>query len=108
MDKITKGRAKIAWLLLITIMPLFIIKTFHYHKIVPIGIETALASQEGHSHVSGTCPICLFSLSPFVESATFVLEVMQYVILVEPIQCLQNPGLKSISTVLLRAPPVLL
>lgn len=55
-----KGRIFIAWLLFMTLMPFFMVKTFHYHE------EDAVChSDSGNSHDSShQCPVCNFTLSP--------------------------------------------
>lgn len=52
-------------------MPFFLVKAFHVHEehsYVPY-------DEQGHSHhdSSGDCPICLFTLSPFIEA-----EALEY------------------------------
>ena len=52
-----KGRIFIAWLLLMTLMPFFMVKTFHHHE------EDAVChSDSGNSHDSShQCPVCNFT-----------------------------------------------
>ncbi|MCD8184149.1 MAG: hypothetical protein LUE99_14940 [Bacteroides sp.] len=81
MRRRTKSRIIIAWLLLITIMPLFVVKTFHYHE-----SNTTAKSEKGHSHNDpcGQCLICQFTLSPFTQTESFQMHVYVSVIDYEP------------------------
>ncbi len=68
-----KGRICIAWLLLVTLMPFFMVKTFHHHE----GRDVACHSQDGHSQGdSHQCPVCNFTLSPFTQAETFQLHII--------------------------------
>ena len=67
-----KGRIFIAWLLLMTLMPFFMVKTFHHHE------EDAVChSDSGNSHDSShQCPVCNFTLSPFTQVETLQLHIV--------------------------------
>lgn len=67
----SKNRQYIAWVLLLAILPLFVVKSFHYH--VSLGNPSA-----NHVHHEGegqeacdNCLICQFFLSPFTEVESF-------------------------------------
>ena len=69
-----KGRIFIAWLLLVTLMPIFMVKTLHHHG----EDDTTCHPQGGHSHSSSShqCPICDFMLSPFIQAEAFQLHIV--------------------------------
>lgn len=57
-------RAYIAWILFLTFLPFFVVKTFHYH-----GSEDEAScshTRATHNH-SDDCAICKYSLSLFTE-----------------------------------------
>ncbi len=75
-------RITIAWMLLIALMPFQIVKSVHYH-------ESAVSSSCSHHNCDGddfqhSCPICNFTLSPFINSETpqltFVAELLSYAV----------------------------
>lgn len=79
----TKTRISIAWLLLLALMPLQIVKSVHYH-------EPVVASSATHHDCSGdndyrdSCPICNFTLSAFIHPhsfhLSFVAELLFFVV----------------------------
>lgn len=72
-----KNRIFIAWLLLVTFMPLFMVKALHHH-----GEEDATVchTQDRHSHPTPDhCSICKFTLSPFTQGEIFRLEYIALV-----------------------------
>lgn len=73
-----KGRIFIAWLLFMTLMPFFMVKTFHYHE------EDAIChSDSGNSHDSShQCPVCNFTLSPFTQVETLQLHIVLPVLII--------------------------
>lgn len=68
----TRHRIWLAWMLLMTFMPLSVVKVFHNHS-----EETSITCTDAHSgkshHTCGTCPICQFMLSPFIETPSTLL-----------------------------------
>ena len=66
-QKRQKYRVTAAYVLLLTLMPLFLVKAFHVHK------ESECISHSGQrTHDSeDNCAICLFALSAFTEAENF-------------------------------------
>lgn len=68
----TRHRIWLAWMLLMTFMPLSVVKVFHNHS-----EETSITCTDAHSgkshHTCETCPICQFMLSPFIETPSTLL-----------------------------------
>ena len=65
----TRHRIWLAWMLLMTFMPLSVVKVFHNHS-----EETCTDAHSGKSHhTCETCPICQFMLSPFIETPSTLL-----------------------------------
>ena len=68
----TRHRIGLAWMLLMTFMPLSVVKVFHNHS-----EETSITCTDAHSgkshHTCETCPICQFMLSPFIETPSTLL-----------------------------------
>ena len=57
-------RVYIAWMLFMTFIPFFVVKTFHYHG----SEDEKSCSHAKHSHQSSDdCAICQYSLSFFTE-----------------------------------------
>ena len=102
-----KGRIGIAWMLFMTLMPLFVVKTIHHHGKIEIA---ACQSADGeHSHRScDQCPVCQFTLSPFTQAEDFHAEVIIPVSDYEPVYLAQSMGYRLIHSHYLRAPPFLL
>ena len=74
MKRKRRNRIIIAWVLLLTLMPISIVKATHFHD--GAMAATCHASASSHSQGSddgGTCPICHFFLSPFVEAPAILL-----------------------------------
>lgn len=70
-----KSRIVVAWLLFMTLMPLFVVKAVHHHG----ESETAVCqSSDGeHSHnPCDQCPVCQFALSPFTQAEAFHAEII--------------------------------
>lgn len=101
-----KSRIVIAWLLFMTLMPLFVVKAVHHHG----ESETAACqSADGeHSHnPCGQCPVCQFTLSPFTQAEAFHAEVIIPVSDYEVVYRVQSISRRLIRSHHLRAPPVL-
>ena len=64
-----KTRIVTAWVLLLTLMPLYIVKAVHFHN---DGSSISM-HDSGHHHQASDdgCLICHFLLSPFTEAADF-------------------------------------
>ena len=70
-----KSRIVVAWLLFMTLMPLFVVKAVHHHG----ESETVVCqSSDGeHSHnPCDQCPVCQFALSPFAQAEAFHAEII--------------------------------
>lgn len=73
-----RTRRLMAWILIMVLMPLMMVKAFHYHPVHTHQDADTVAcahthdgshSHDGHSHDSdGGCFICHFALSPCVEA----------------------------------------
>lgn len=106
MKQKARKRIFIAWLLLLTMMPFFWVKAFHYHKINEASVETNSTNQ--HGGTSDACLICQFMLSPFTEATTFTIQlILSFVYLNLPVYC-TKPCICRVLSLHLRAPPVLL
>ena len=80
-----KGRIFIAWLLLMTLMPFFMVKTFHHHE------EDA---------------VCNFTLSPFTQVETLQLHIVLPVFDYQPEITVDKVCQVKSYPYYLRAPPV--
>ena len=92
-----KSRIVVAWLLFMTLMPLFVVKAVHHHG----ESKTAVCqSSDGeHSHnPCDQCPVCQFALSPFTQAEAFHYKSVYRV---------QSISWRLIRSHHLRAPPVL-
>lgn len=102
MDRMTKNRIAVAYLLLLSMMPFFFVKAFHVHK------ERACihdGQQFPHHDSADKCAVCLFTLSLFTEA-----ESLEYnhTLTVKPVEYLFLEEQDVTATVLLlslRAPP---
>jgi hypothetical protein len=79
----TRMRITIAWMLLVALMPLQIVKSLHYHESV-VSSSCSHHGCHGDNDFQHSCPICNFTLSPFVHSETpqftFVAELLSFVV----------------------------
>lgn len=100
-----KGRKRlvfIAWFLILSLLPVYIVKALHFHCVTEDATTHANAS---HAHDSDNCSICQFILSPFVEVGQLQINIILPFISFERIfhesrVCNASPGSQSI-----RAPP---
>lgn len=93
----------VAWLLIMTLMPFFVVKATHFHKECH---TSACQSEDGHAHSScNQCPICHFALSPFTEAETFEIHIFLSVLAYEPVNYTDEDTLTRIYPYHLRAPP---
>jgi hypothetical protein len=98
-----KSRIVIAWLLFITLMPIFVVKAIHHHEEI-----TVCHSDDGQSqHPCDQCPICHFTLSPFTQSESFQVQIIIPIFNCEPIAYVSMKSYQLIYSHNLRAPPSL-
>ncbi|WP_167549132.1 hypothetical protein [Bacteroides oleiciplenus] len=65
MNSSRKKRVVVAWVLILSLMPFFVVKAFHHHE----GEHSVSCSHADHPrHSSDDCAICQFSLSLFTEA----------------------------------------
>jgi len=98
-----KSRIVVAWLLFITIMPVFMVKAMHHHE------ETVVChSEDGHAqHPCDQCPVCNFILSPFIQAESFHVRIINPVFNYEPVAYVGVRSYQLIHSHHLRAPPSL-
>jgi hypothetical protein len=96
-----RRQAIIAWLLLFTIAPMGIVKSFHTH-------EKGESSAAHHcSDSSCDCAICQFHILPFIETSVFHLKVHQIVRPCETVARIFKVRKVALYSYSLRAPPYL-
>ncbi|WP_294476460.1 hypothetical protein [uncultured Bacteroides sp.] len=99
-----KIRVYIAWMLFMTFLPFFVVKTFHYH-----GSEGETSCSDtrhaSHNHSDG-CAICKYSLSLFTEPQPLEFHFSQALIPYELIIPLDKVVCRRTYSHQLRAPPV--
>ncbi len=98
-----KRQAGIAWLLLFTIAPMGIVKTFHVHE-----TEKSVTANQHSSGDACKCLICQFQLLPFVEASSFHLAIQEIAQSYERVVPICKIILKALPSYSLRAPPSLL
>lgn len=97
-----KSRIVIAWVLLITLMPLFVVKAVHFHD----SKTSACQSTKGHTHSPGDqCLICQFTLSPFTQAESLQIHVFVSVFDLEPVHYTDKDCITTLYPYHLRAPP---
>lgn len=99
-----KIRVYIAWMLFMTFLPFFVVKTFHYH-----GSEDEASCSDTHhaSHAhSDDCAICNYSLSLFTEPQPLKFHFSQTLIPYELIIPMDKVVCQRTYSHQLRAPPV--
>ena len=75
-------RVYIAWMLFMTFIPFFVVKTFHYHG----SEDEKSCSHAKHSHNSSDdCAICKYSLSLFTEPQLIEYHTILTLVPYEPI-----------------------
>lgn len=103
MKRKAKSRIVIAWVLLVTLMPLFAVKATHFHE---SSKTSACQPTKGHSHSPGDqCLICQFTLSPFTQAESFQIQVAVSVFDFEPAQYADKVCITMLYPYHLRAPP---
>jgi len=108
LNKVKRKRIiiRIAWLLLLTLMPFNVVKIIHHHD-VPISSSSQHKTSNGHSSGADTCPICNFVLSPFIPSSIVAVTFIADVVPFEP-AIYESKGVFDLSySYGLRAPPSL-
>ena len=103
MDRITKNRIAVAYLLLLSIMPFFFVKAFHVHKEC---VCIHGGQQLPHHDSADKCAICLFTLSSFTEAESLEYNHTQTVKLVEYLFWEEHDVTGTVLLLSLRAPPV--
>ena len=85
-----------------TLMPFFMVKTFHHHE------EDAVChSDSGNSHDSShQCPVCNFTFSPFTQVETLQLHIVLPVFDYQPKITVDKVCQVKSYPYYLRAPPV--
>ena len=114
-----KIRAYIAWMLFMTFIPFFVVKTFHYHG----SEDEKSCSHAKHSHQSSEdetscshaehsrshaedCAICKYSLSLFTEPQSVEFHCILTLVPYEPITYQDKVVCKRTYSHHLRGPPV--
>ena len=77
-----KIRAYIAWMLFMTFIPFFVVKTFHYHGSED---ETSCSHAEHSRSHAEDCAICKYSLSLFTEPQSVEFHCILTLVPYEPI-----------------------
>ena len=96
-------RVYIAWMLFMTFIPFFVVKTFHYHG----SEDEKSCSHAKHSHQSSDdCAICQYSLSFFTEPQPIEFHCTLTLVPYEPIIYQDKVVCKRTYSHHLRGPPV--
>ncbi len=104
MRKKCRNRVIAAWLLLIALMPVYIVKAVHFHD-VKDGVACN-SSEAGHSQSGAdACPICHFFLSPFTETPVVHIAFFALFITVIPVIPVRKAVKVDVVRPSLRAPP---
>lgn len=100
-----KSRVIIAWLLFMTLMPFFVVKAIHHHEECEISV---CHSESGHSqNPCDQCPVCNFTLSPFIQAESFHAQVIIPIFKFEPVWYVNMLSFQPVYSHKLRAPPFL-
>lgn len=106
MRKEKRNRKIIAWALLLSLLPIFVVKTIHFHDVDDAMLFQHHAAGDLQTDGSGdACAICHFFLSPFVETATAALPIADEVVSVLIICFSADVVCRTTSVKRLRAPP---
>ena len=99
----TKNRIAVAWLLLMTVMPVFVVKAMHHHEEIAV-----CHSDNGHPQSPcNQCPVCHFTLSPFTQAESFHIQIIIPLFNYEPVAYMGMKGYQPVHPYNLRAPPSL-
>jgi len=108
MKRKRKNRIIIAWVLLMTLMPISIVKATHHHDIEEVASSQSTdPGQKNSGNDYDSCPICHFLLSPFIESQSFHFFYSAQLIFVFIAQPCPGKKKTSLLSATLRAPPSL-
>ena len=108
MEAKRKPRVLSAWILLLSLIPLTIVKATHFHDVDEIALShLAVSGQTQLTNDSGNCPICDFLLSPFIEAAILYFSTCAQLILFFAIRPCAKAEKENRLPFSLRAPPVL-
>ena len=77
-----KIRAYIAWMLFMTFIPFFVVKTFHYHGSED---ETSCSHADHSRSHAEDCAICKYSLSLFTEPQSLEFRCTLTLVPYEPV-----------------------
>lgn len=92
----------VAWLLLTTLMPFFVVKAVHFHQ---ENDTPTCQSGERHSHTPDDCAICHFILSPFTQAESFQIHIFLPIFDYQPVYSVDEDYLITLYPYHLRAPP---
>jgi hypothetical protein len=106
MRKAKRNRKIIAWVLLLSLLPIFVVKTIHFHDVDDAMLYNHHAAGDLQAGVNGdACAICHFFLSPFVETETAGLPLAVEFVSVLIICVCADVVCRNASVKRLRAPP---
>lgn len=100
-----KIRVYIAWMLFMTFLPFFVVKTFHYHGSEDETSCSHTTRHAPHNH-SDDCAICKYSLSLFTEPQPLEFHLTRTLIPYELIIPQDKVVCQRTYSHQLRAPPV--
>lgn len=107
MKKSKRRIVVLAWFLLVSLMPLYVVKALHYHCVERDSAENSCSHNDSSHHSLENCPICHFYLLPFTENSLLRLTVFMSFIAV-CVACYQCKWfVENTDSIYLRAPPVL-
>lgn len=104
MRKTERKRIVIGWVLFLTLLAFLTVKTVHHHP--HADGQVCEHGCEGSSSDEDTCPICHFTLSPFVQTEPLQIAAAGTCCILETEEYAEAPCLGAFLTVSLRAPPV--
>lgn len=102
-----KHRIISAWVLLFTLMPLFLVKGFHFHEVEDHGVCSHSTADNSQQHtLDDSCSICHFLLSPFVDTPFVSFAFTSLLISVLIFAVFHDMKARVHAVISLRAPPV--
>ena len=96
-------RVYIAWMLFMTFIPFFVVKTFHYHGSED---ETSCSHADHSRSHAEDCAICKYSLSLFTEPQLIEYHTILTLVPYEPVIYQDKVVCKRTYSHHLRGPPV--
>lgn len=104
MKRFERKRIIVGWVLLLTFMAFFAVKTVHRH---PSGERRVCENRTGGSSqpAEENCPVCQFTLSPFVQAEPLQVDSVQVFSIRETVSCSENPCIGISCSISLRGPP---